>query len=158
MPAVGVASHFLNNHVKRHIPWSWKDVSLFEKGQIIGMHQAEKTSKEIAETAKIGLRAVQRIIKNWRDSGKPLSSRKKCGRKNILIERDRRSLKCLVKTNRRKTTAELRAMFNSESKSISTCTVWKELKGLWLSRCVALRKPLITDANQKKMASICEGT
>ena len=54
---------------------------MFEKGQIIGMHQAEKTSKEIAETTKIGLRTVQHIIKNWKDSGEPLSSRKKCGRK-----------------------------------------------------------------------------
>lgn len=35
------------------------------------MHQAEKTSKEIAETAKIGLRTVQRIIKNWKDIGDP---------------------------------------------------------------------------------------
>ena len=56
-----------------------KDVSLFEKGQIIGMHQAEITSKEIAETTKIGLRTVQCFIKNWKDSGEPLSSRKKCG-------------------------------------------------------------------------------
>ena len=73
-----------------------KDGSLFAKGQIIGMHQAEKTSKEISETTKIGLRAVQRIIKNWKDSGEPSSSRKKCGRKKILIDCDRRSLKHLV--------------------------------------------------------------
>ena len=35
-----------------------KDVSLFS------MHQAEKTSKDIAETTKIGISTVQRIIKN----------------------------------------------------------------------------------------------
>lgn len=127
-----------------------KDVSLFEKGQIIGMHQAEKTSKEIAETTKIGLRTVQRIIKNWKDSGDPSSSRKKCGRKKILNDRDRRSLKRVVRSNRRKTTVELRAMFNSESKSISTRTMRRELKGLGLNSCVALRKPLISDSNQKK--------
>lgn len=127
-----------------------KDVSLFEKGQIIGMHQAEKTSKEIAETTKIGLRTVQRIIKNWKDSGDPSSSRKKCGRKKILNDRDRRSLKRLVRSNRRKTTVELRAMFNSESKSISTRTMRRELKGLGLNSCVALRKPLISEANWKK--------
>ena len=45
------------------------------------MHQAEKTSKDIAETTKIGLRTVQRIIENWKDSGEPSSSREKCGRK-----------------------------------------------------------------------------
>jgi len=56
-----------------------KDDNLFQKGQIIGMHQAKKTSKEIAETTMIGLRTVQRIIKNWKDSGEPSSLRKKCG-------------------------------------------------------------------------------
>ena len=81
-----------------------RDVSLFEKGQVIGMHQAEQTSKEIVETIKIGLRTVQCIIKNWTDSGEPLSSRKKCGQKKFLIDQDWRPLKCLVKSNRRKTT------------------------------------------------------
>ena len=38
-------------------------------------------------------------------------------------------------------------MYNSESNSISTCTVWTELKGLGLNCCVALRKPLISEAN-----------
>uniref|UniRef100_A0A3B5RET6 Tc1-like transposase DDE domain-containing protein n=1 Tax=Xiphophorus maculatus TaxID=8083 RepID=A0A3B5RET6_XIPMA len=127
-----------------------KDVSLFKKGQIIGMHQAEKTSKEIAETTRIGLRTVQRIIKNWKDGGEPSSSRKKCGRKKILNDGDRRLLKHLVKSNGRKTTAELRSMFNCESKSISTRTMRRELKGLGLNSCVAVRKPLISKANQKK--------
>lgn len=36
-----------------------KDVGLFEKGQIIGMHRLEKTAKEFAETIKTGLRTVQ---------------------------------------------------------------------------------------------------
>ena len=58
-----------------------KDVSLFKKGQTIGMQQAEKTSKEIAESTKIGWITVQRISKNWKKSGEP------------LIDRDRRSLK-----------------------------------------------------------------
>ena len=56
-----------------------KDVSLFEKGQIIGMHQAEETSNEIAETTKIGLRTVQSVTKNWKDSGEPSSSGKNYG-------------------------------------------------------------------------------
>jgi len=48
-----------------------KDVNLFQDDQIIGMHQAKKTSEEIAETTKIGLRTVQCIIKNWKDRGEP---------------------------------------------------------------------------------------
>lgn len=39
------------------------DVILFQKGKIIVLLQAKKSTKEIIETIKIGLRIVQRIIK-----------------------------------------------------------------------------------------------
>ncbi len=44
-----------------------KDVNLFQKGQIIGMHQGKKTSEEIAETTKIGKKMLQfaREHKYW---------------------------------------------------------------------------------------------
>lgn len=35
-----------------------KDVSLIQKGQIIGTLQAKETSKEIADTTETGLRTV----------------------------------------------------------------------------------------------------
>ena len=41
-------------------------------------------------------------------------------------------------------------MLNSERRSISTHTMRKDLKGFRLSSCVALRKPLISEANLKK--------
>ena len=41
-------------------------------------------------------------------------------------------------------------MFISESKSISTRTIQREFKGLELNSCVALRKPLISEANRRK--------
>ena len=69
---------FLKQPCLKTHPWLWKSC-LFEKGQIIGTHQAEKTSKEIAETTKTGLRTVQCIINKWKDSGKPPSYRKTCG-------------------------------------------------------------------------------
>ena len=40
-----------------------KDVTLFQKGQIIVLHQEKKTTKDVDETAKIGLRTVQHIKK-----------------------------------------------------------------------------------------------
>lgn len=45
------------------------------------MDQVNKTSKEIADTTKIGLRTVQHIIKNWKDSEEPSSLGKKCDQK-----------------------------------------------------------------------------
>ena len=74
-----------------------KDVTLFQKAQIIDLHQAKKT-KETDETTKTGLRTVQHIIKTWKESGEPSSSRKKCGQKKILNDYDRRSLRYLVKS------------------------------------------------------------
>ena len=44
-----------------------KDVTWSHKGQIIGLHQPKKTTKEIAETTKIGLKTVQRIIKTFQE-------------------------------------------------------------------------------------------
>ena len=76
-----------------------------------------------------------------------------CGWKKILTDHDQRSLKRLMRSNSRKTTVELRAMFNSKSKSISTRTMRRELKGLGPNSCIALRKPLISEANHKRLDS-----
>ena len=62
-------------------------MNMFQKGQIFGLHQAQKT-KVIAQTTKIRLRTVQRIIEIWKDSGEPSSSRKKCGRNKLFDDRD----------------------------------------------------------------------
>ena len=40
-------------------------------------------------------------------------------------------------------------MFNSESKGTS-CIMQRELKGLGLNSCVAVRKPLVSEANQNR--------
>ena len=100
-----------------------EDVTLFQKGPILGLHQAKKSTTKIAETTRIRLKSVQGIIKSWRDSGEPSSSGKKYGQKKILNDRDLRSLKHLLRSNHTKSTVELTAMFVSESKTISTRTM-----------------------------------
>lgn len=105
-----------------------KDVSLFQKGQIIGAHQAKKTGG--------WLRTVQHI-KTWQDDGELHLQ----GQNNILNGRDGRSLKRLVKS-----AAELTAALDSESKSTPTQTMCKQLKGSGLNSCAALKNPLITEA------------
>ena len=56
----------------------------------------------------------------------------------------------IKKKRKKKTAVEVTAMSNSESKSFSKCIIWRELRGLGLNSCVALRKPHISEANQKK--------
>ncbi|GBM61601.1 hypothetical protein AVEN_226872-1 [Araneus ventricosus] len=74
---------------------------------------------EVAEATTIGLSILQSIIKSWKDVNEPASSRKMCGRKAILNNLDRRSLKRLVKSNLQKSILELTKSFNNGSKTIS---------------------------------------
>lgn len=127
-----------------------KDTSMFQRGRVIGLHEAKKTTKEISETTGINLRTVQRIIKEWKDSGECSSSRDNCGRKKILSDRDRRSLKRLVKKNRKKSTLQITTMFNAGVKTVSARTMRRELKGLGLNSCTATRKPLVSQMNRRK--------
>lgn len=46
--------------------------------------------------------------------------------KEITSDHNRRSLKCLLKSDHKKTTGELRAMFNSDRKSIFTFKICRE--------------------------------
>lgn len=45
-----------------------KDANLFHKGQIIGTHQAKKTSKEFPETMKTGLKLSNMLMETQRNA------------------------------------------------------------------------------------------
>ncbi|GBN12809.1 hypothetical protein AVEN_253845-1 [Araneus ventricosus] len=69
----------------------------------------------------------------------------------LLSSRDRRSLKRLVKKNRKKLkTLELTAMFNTGHKGLSTRTMRRELKGMGLNNCRLTRKTLVSTINNRK--------
>ena len=63
------------------------------------------------------------------------------GRTKILNTRDRRSIKRLVKANRRKSVQQLTSMFNEGPKKISAWTMRRELKEMGLKSCISTRKP-----------------
>ena len=113
-----------------------------------GLRQAKKMSQEITETTETGLRTVQCIMK----PGRIVVNHHLWWRN--LTDFDLRSLKSFMKSNINNSTVELTAMLNSESKSVSTWTMLRELKGLGLKSCVALTKPIISEANQGKKALI----
>ncbi|GBL98571.1 hypothetical protein AVEN_19643-1 [Araneus ventricosus] len=104
-----------------------KDVSVFKYVRIIGQHQSKRTIKEIAELTGIGLRCIQRIIKTWKYSDEPSTSRNKCGREKT---RNRSPLKRLVNKNRKNLTSELAAMFNTGHKGHINTHKRRELKGM----------------------------
>ena len=78
-----------------------KQTSVFDRGQVLGLHCAGKSTKETSEMTAIGVRTVQKTIAQWKKD-----------RKKIRKTRDRRSLKRLVKSNWRKSVQQLTIMFN----------------------------------------------
>ncbi|GBN23064.1 hypothetical protein AVEN_161469-1 [Araneus ventricosus] len=73
-----------------------------------------------------------------------------CGRKTILNNRDRRSMKRLAKSNRQKSPLELTNNFYKGKKTISTCTMRRELKVMGLKSRSSARKSLVTATNRKR--------
>ncbi|GBN19005.1 hypothetical protein AVEN_263212-1 [Araneus ventricosus] len=100
-----------------------RDVSECKWEQIIGQFQMQKSYNERTEITSIYLRTVQRIMRSWKDVNEPTSSGKMCGRKTILNNHGRRSLKRLVKFIRQKSTLELTNSFDKGSKPSSTGTI-----------------------------------
>lgn len=49
-------------------------------------------------------------------------------------------------------------MINSENRNISTYTMPREFNMLGLNSCVVFRKPLISEANWKKISSTAQNT
>lgn len=127
-----------------------KDLSLFDKGRIIGFHQSGKSTRDISTVTGINVRTIQRAIACWKQDGAPSSSRAKCGRHSILDDRDRRSLKRAVKKNRRSSTQMLTSEFSEGPKKVSQRTVRRELEKMHLSKCKSTRKPLVSAVNRKK--------
>lgn len=91
-------------------------------------------------------------FKKWKDSEE---MRTTCGQKKKLNSFDLWSLICIVKSKNRKTTVEIGDTFDSKSKSIFTCAMWKELKkfGLGQNRCAALQNLLISKNNWLQFSS-----
>ncbi|GBN14857.1 hypothetical protein AVEN_104174-1 [Araneus ventricosus] len=122
-----------------------KNVPEWKKGRIIGLLQRQKSYKEIAEISSICLCTVQRIIKSWKDVNEPSSSRKIGCRNTILYNRDRRSLKRLLKSNSQILTLELTNSFDKGSKTTST---YNETIMNGFKSSDAARKSLVTETNR----------
>ena len=138
----------------KYIPYwnvkcSWQNKSeevwfVCQEEQIIFMHQAKKNKKtylnRLLKLLKLGSELSSASLKTGRTVGNCDLWRRVAVGKEILNDSDPQSLICLVKSNFKKAKVELTAVFTGENKSISTCTGRRELKGLRLNSCVALKE------------------
>ena len=79
------------------------------------------------------------------------------GRAKILNTHDRRSLKRLVKSNRRKRVQQLTSIFNEGPKNTFARTISRVLNEMGLRSCVSTMEPLVSEANRMKRFQFAKG-
>ena len=127
-----------------------KELSVFERGKIIGAWKCKKKEREIADILDHPKSTVHNVIYAYRNLGfetmPPWSSRPQ-----TIIERDGRYLEKLLKENRRTNIYELTDNFvTSTSTNVNTRTVKHYLHDQDFYGRVRVKKPLVTEPNRKK--------
>jgi transposase len=132
-----------------------KELSEFDRGSIVGCHLCGKSVREIADILQKPKSTVSDVIVKWKRRGNE-TAEKRTGRPKILGERSRRTLKRLVKQNRKSSLVEISQEFQSSSGiSVSSRTVRRELKNLGFHGRAAAHKPNITPQNAKHRLQWC---
>ncbi|GFW60370.1 regulator of chromosome condensation 2 [Trichonephila clavipes] len=110
--------------------------------------------REIADILQKPKSTVSDVIVKRRGSE---TADKRTGRPKILGERSRRTLKRVVKQNRKSSLVEISQEFQSSSGiSVSSWTVRRELKNLGFHSRAAAHKPNITPQNAKHRLQWCK--
>ncbi|GFW27376.1 transposable element Tc1 transposase [Trichonephila clavipes] len=132
-----------------------KELSEFNRGSIEGCHLCGKSVREIADILQKPKSTVSDVIVKWKRRGSE-TAEKITGRPKILGERSRRTLKRVVKQNRKSSLVEISHEFQSLSGiSVSSRTVRRELENLGFNGRAAAHKPNITPQNAKHRLQWC---
>ncbi|GFU64761.1 transposable element Tc1 transposase [Trichonephila clavipes] len=132
-----------------------KELSEFDRGSIVGYHFCGKSVCEIADILQKPKFTVSDVIVKWKRRGSE-TAEKRTDRPKILGERSRRTLKRVVKQNRKFSFVEISQEFRSSSGiSVSSRTVRRELKNLGFHGHAAAHKPNITSQNAKHRLQWC---
>ena len=66
----------------------YRDLSEFERGVIVGAREMGHNISEVAMQFGFSRTTISRVYREYRESGKKLNLRHRCGRKKIMQERD----------------------------------------------------------------------
>jgi len=132
-----------------------RELTEFERGQIIGAWKFGHSEREIEETLGHPKSTVHDTIKRYRETSTvtPIS---RSGRPRILTDRDKRHIVRIVRSNRQQTTQQIRNNFvESSGTVVSFATVRRALWEAGYNSRVAARKPLISPKNRKDRVQWC---
>ncbi|KAK7149599.1 hypothetical protein R3I94_009045 [Phoxinus phoxinus] len=114
-----------------------KDLSDFEKGQIV---MARRLGTSITETAKLvdcSRSAVVKIYQQWSEEGQTTNRRQGVGRPRLIDARGQLRLTHLVRDNRKNTVAQVTQTYNDGNvKNVSQYTVHRTLLRMGLRRSI----------------------
>lgn len=130
-----------------------RELTEFERGEIVGAHRCGKSQLEIAEIFGFARTTVQRVIKQFEENGltKPAP---RSGRPPKLDDNDKIRLAKLVEENHHTSLAEITdKMRDILLDDISERTIQRALHEEGYFGRVGLRKPFISDVNKKKRLS-----
>jgi transposase len=132
-----------------------KELTDFERGEIVGLHKAKIPQRKIAEILNHPKSTVGDVIKKYNEQGLT-STIPRSGRPKILTDRDKRQLVKIIKANRNLTLVEITEKFNETLNfSISSRTVQRVLHEEGYSGHAAKKKPFISEQNRKKRFGWC---
>lgn len=121
-------------------------LSEFQRGRIVGAREAGASITETSNLVGVSPATVCRIMSQYKE-GKT-SPRKSAGRRRKLDSRQQRSLRRIVKSDRRISAAKATAALNDKiGDSASIWTIRRELHKMNLRGCTAIAKPLIKPHN-----------
>ena len=132
-----------------------KELSDFERGEIVGLYKGDFSYRKIAEILDIPKSTVGEVIKKYNEQGLTTTA-PRSGRPKILSEYDKKQLLKITKENRFDTLEELTENFKTTMNiSVSGRTVQRTLHEEGYSGHAAKKKPLISEANRKKRYGWC---
>ena len=73
----------------------------FERGQIVGARMVGASISKVAEVFSVSRGIVSKIYSAYLKCGKTLSAKSQRGRKCVLSDRDRRSLRRIITKNKK---------------------------------------------------------
>lgn len=132
-----------------------RELTPFERGQVIGMCKAGKNRLTISNVLKIPKSTVRDTINRYAISQNG-TSEKRSGRPRALNDNDQQQLRNILKENNRLTLAETQQKFqDSQNKIVSEKTIRKNLHQLGLHSRIAASKPFLNESQRVKRLQWC---